>query len=218
MHESEEINGNNEESSIRGRIETMMAKWLDWVDSGETLPAHDNESDRACPDLLSLYTELSAMRQTMSRGLRRTHEEVVGLSRRIPGPGEESAEEVSGKEFALGLAEMFTRMNRISDRMQTPPTGGLFVGNWRSEWSAIRDALDIIRSHFGSVLTAMNIEEIEADDKLFDPSSMMAVSAVDTSDKPDGTVVEVVSPGYRRGDTVLKYAEVTVARNERKLQ
>jgi molecular chaperone GrpE (heat shock protein) len=196
----------------------MMAKWLDWVDSDEAGPVHENESDRECPDLLSLYTELSAMRQTMSRGLRRTHEEVVGLSRQIAAPAEESAEEESGKKFALGLAEMFTRMNRISDRMQTQPEGGVFVGNWRQEWSAVRDALDIIRSHFESILSALSIEEIETDDRLFDPSSMMAVSGVDTDDKPDGMVVEVVSPGYRRGDTVLKYAEVTVARNERKPQ
>ena len=190
-----------------------MGEWFDWVESEDSDEPNEDEVDGECPDLLSFYSEMSAMRHTLSRGLRKTHEEVVGLSQRVPVQSEGVSGPVSEKDFIPGLAGMFTRMNRLLDRMQTPPRGGIFVKNWRHEWDAVRDALDIIRSHFQSILTELGIEEIDARGRLFDPSSMMAVSSVDSNEADDGMVLEVVTPGYRRGDTILKFAEVTVARN-----
>ena len=57
----------------------------------------------------------------------------------------------------------------------------------------------------------LNISEIEAMDREFDPNLMNAVQQVPVEGKESGTVVQVFQKGYRLGDKIIRHATVVVA-------
>ena len=57
----------------------------------------------------------------------------------------------------------------------------------------------------------LNISEIEAMDKEFDPNLMNAVQQIPVEGKESGTVVQVFQKGYRLGDKIIRHATVVVA-------
>jgi molecular chaperone GrpE len=56
------------------------------------------------------------------------------------------------------------------------------------------------------------IMEMDAKGKVFDPHTMCVTATLETDAVPEGTVVEILRPGYMMGDAVLRCAEVRVAR------
>ena len=64
----------------------------------------------------------------------------------------------------------------------------------------------------GQALEKLNITEIEAQDKPFDPNLMNAVQQVPPQDgQESGTVVQVFQKGYKIGDKIIRHATVVVA-------
>ena len=57
----------------------------------------------------------------------------------------------------------------------------------------------------------LNISEIEAMDREFDPNLMNAVQQVSMEGKESGTVVQVFQKGYKLGDKIIRHATVVVA-------
>jgi molecular chaperone GrpE len=106
-------------------------------------------------------------------------------------------------------------MERMRARLTTPPRGGLLTGDWKRQWASLHEGMDILSSHFRDLLAEAGVSRIQSEGKAFDPSCMMAVATKERDDLPDGSVAEEVTPGYRHGERVVKYAEVTVARNRR---
>ena len=72
----------------------------------------------------------------------------------------------------------------------------------------------IIKSQVEDILKRYGLERIESVGE-FDPGIAEAIGEVE-SDKPPGTVVEEVSPGYRLHGKVLRPARVKVAKNKEK--
>ena len=64
-----------------------------------------------------------------------------------------------------------------------------------------------------AVLDSEGITPIDVAGEPFDPRTAEAVSAVDTTEVPDGHVFQELQRGYRIGDRVLRPALVTVASN-----
>ena len=61
-------------------------------------------------------------------------------------------------------------------------------------------------------LAKLNISEIEAMDREFDPNLMNAVQQVPPQDgQESGTVVQVFQKGYKIGDKIIRHATVVVA-------
>ena len=61
-------------------------------------------------------------------------------------------------------------------------------------------------------LTTLQIEEIEALGKPFDPQFMNAVQQVPPAEgQESGTVVQVFQKGYKIGDKIIRHATVVVA-------
>lgn len=58
-------------------------------------------------------------------------------------------------------------------------------------------------------LTKMGVTPIETD--TFDPNVHNAVMHIEDTNLPEGAIVEVFQKGYKKGDTVIRYAMVTVA-------
>ncbi|MBD3344172.1 MAG: nucleotide exchange factor GrpE [Chitinivibrionales bacterium] len=216
--------------SVRDHITKNVTAWLDWLEQ-HTMPVLEDTDDGRCPDLMSLYTEMSALRHVVSTGMRRTVEGIAGISetlgdieqKHFPSETGSTMPDFAGdtdllnKNIVLGLVELFSRMERLARRMQNTPTGGLFVTGWKNEWNSIRDGIEIVQSHFSRLLENMSITRIRTAGQPFDPSCMIAVTTISSDDLPDGAVAEEITPGYRLNDSVLKLAEVTVVRQQKEI-
>lgn len=76
-----------------------------------------------------------------------------------------------------------------------------------------RAGVEIIHRQFKEILTRMGLTEVESEGKPFDPHLHEAVSRVETSDHPEGTVVEVFQKGYSFKDRLVRPAMVAVAQS-----
>jgi len=75
------------------------------------------------------------------------------------------------------------------------------------------EGLEFVRERLLDVLSAEGVRPIETDGEMFDPNLHVAVEATPATDgQPAGSVVQETRRGYHIGDTVLRYAEVIVAR------
>ncbi|MGQ9592163.1 MAG: nucleotide exchange factor GrpE, partial [Planctomycetota bacterium] len=63
-------------------------------------------------------------------------------------------------------------------------------------------------------LEALGVREMLCAGERFDPHRMKAVETEIRGDLPEGQVIEVVRPGFVKGDRILRYAEVRTAVRE----
>lgn len=71
--------------------------------------------------------------------------------------------------------------------------------------------LEMIVKQLTDALASIGLEEIEAEGQPFDPRFHEAVMHVEDETLGENVVVQVLQPGYRLGDTVLRPAMVKVA-------
>ncbi len=74
--------------------------------------------------------------------------------------------------------------------------------------------VEAVERELVKVLDAHNIERIDPAGEPFDPNFHEAMFEVPDSDFPSGTVVQVIQPGYRLHDRLLRPARVGVAKGE----
>jgi molecular chaperone GrpE len=92
----------------------------------------------------------------------------------------------------------------------------LFGGAANAEAVAAVEALHggvrLAFERIDTTLCDMGVAEIDCRGQLFDPQCMRAVDLVETEELLDGTVLDVVRPGYLQHGETLRLAEVKVAR------
>lgn len=76
-----------------------------------------------------------------------------------------------------------------------------------------RAGVEIIQRQFKEILTRMGLSEVESEGKPFDPHLHEAVSRVETTRYPEGTVVDVFQKGYWFKDRLVRPAMVAVAQS-----
>ncbi|HEY3059294.1 MAG TPA: nucleotide exchange factor GrpE [Chloroflexota bacterium] len=69
----------------------------------------------------------------------------------------------------------------------------------------------LVERNVRSLLAADGVERLPAEGAEFDPREHEALGRQPSSDVPDGHVLHVVRPGYRKGDRVIRPAQVIVA-------
>lgn len=80
-----------------------------------------------------------------------------------------------------------------------------------TEADKILEGVNLILKSFNENLAKMDVKEIEALGKTFDPAVHYAVMHVDDESYGESEVVEVLQKGYICGDKVIRYAMVKVA-------
>jgi molecular chaperone GrpE len=70
----------------------------------------------------------------------------------------------------------------------------------------------MILTQFRNALTEVGLEEIDATNKPFDPNFHEAVSQQESTDAPEGQVVQQLRKGYKLRDRLLRPATVIVAK------
>jgi len=76
-----------------------------------------------------------------------------------------------------------------------------------------RQGFQLIRKQLFDVLAKQGVQRIETEGKPFDPHVHHAIERVETSDQPDGAVLEELQAGYSFHGKVLRPAMVRVAVN-----
>ena len=80
-----------------------------------------------------------------------------------------------------------------------------------TEADKILEGMNLILKSFGDSVSKMDVKEIEALGKTFDPNLHYAVMHVEDDAYGENEVVEVLQKGYICGDKVIRYAMVKVA-------
>jgi molecular chaperone GrpE len=79
--------------------------------------------------------------------------------------------------------------------------------------AALQSGIAMIQQQLKSVLIDAGLEEIDAGGKPFDPALHEAVSEQESSDVPEGHVLQLLRKGYKLRDRLLRPATVVVAKN-----
>ncbi len=74
------------------------------------------------------------------------------------------------------------------------------------------EGIEFIYRKLLSLLEKEGIQQIIPVDEMFDPTIHEAVVQEDCPDRESGRIIEVISPGYKMGDRVIRPARVRVAR------
>jgi molecular chaperone GrpE len=77
---------------------------------------------------------------------------------------------------------------------------------------SLRTGIEMVYQQMRKALADAGLEEVEAAGKLFDPNLHEAISQVETTEVPEGQVVQQLRKGYKLRDRLLRPATVIVAR------
>ena len=78
--------------------------------------------------------------------------------------------------------------------------------------SMIYRGMEMVKKQLDEFLVSQGVEEISAEEELFDPSVHEAVSQEECVDLEEGMILRVIRRGYRMSDRLLRPANVVVAR------
>lgn len=79
-----------------------------------------------------------------------------------------------------------------------------------NDLEALREGVKLIAQKFKETLKKQNVKEIEALGLELDTDHHEAVARFDAGKEKKGKIVDVVQPGYKMGDKVLRFAKVVV--------
>lgn len=83
--------------------------------------------------------------------------------------------------------------------------------NHESEDEALKKGVELTLKQFEGVLNGLNVTEIEALGKEFDPNYHNAVMHIDDENYGEKEIVEVLQVGYKMNEKVIRYSMVKVA-------
>lgn len=90
-------------------------------------------------------------------------------------------------------------------------TNRLVLGKTSGDTSGLRQGLEMTLRQFTEILNDMDVKEIEAQEKEFNPNFHLAVVHVEDESYRPNTVIEVLQKGYIHKDKVIRYSTVKVA-------
>lgn len=105
-----------------------------------------------------------------------------------------------------GSAECVKNFLPLMDDLQR----ALEVIEKSNDLEALREGVKLIAQKFRETLKKQNVKEIEALGLELDTDHHEAVARFDAGKEKKGKIVDVVQPGYKMGDKVLRFAKVVV--------
>ena len=86
------------------------------------------------------------------------------------------------------------------------------TGSMSEETKLWAQGFQMILSQFKEVLTGNGVTEFSSAGTLFDPALHQAVEMEETTNVPEGTIIEEFVKGYKSGDRTIRPAQVKVAK------
>lgn len=132
--------------------------------------------------------------------LLRNQAELINFKRR--------KEEETSKLLKYSSQDIMTKLLPIIDSFQRAIA--MDDNDKTDEVSKFLEGFEMIYKNLLEILKSEEVEEIEALDKEFDPNIHQAVMMEENKDKPSGTILKVLQPGYKLKDRVIRPAMVIV--------
>lgn len=191
-------------------------------------------ADRMAP-LRDLFSRIEAVREAHAEALseaRRMAREALSAREGRHRDEVREAERRSRKELLEHLLDLRDRLGRglevsrshlqgTRTRPPRTPLGRLLRGR-RDALRAAVEAVGALQEGYGMALEHLDeklrelgVSEIECTGGTFDPHTMCAAEVEETERVPEGTVLEVLRPGYLWGEMLLRAAQIKVARAPR---
>jgi molecular chaperone GrpE len=114
------------------------------------------------------------------------------------------------KEDAIKFAgeSVMERLLPVIDNFEL----GLQAAQGSADTKSLVQGLQMVMSQFQGFLREIGVQAIEAAGQPFDPHAHEAMGEVETSEHPEGTVVNQTRKGYRLKEKLLRPASVFVAK------
>jgi molecular chaperone GrpE len=160
------------------------------------------EDGAAADDLETVRAELAEIEQKADEYLRlaqRTQADFVNYRRRIE---EERAQQM--RDANLSYVKRLLPVLDDFERAMASGTPAELESNWGK-------GIQLVERNLRGLLTADDVQRIDVEGAEFDPREHEAVGSQPSADVAEGHVLHVVRPGYRKGDRIIRPAQVVVA-------
>ena len=171
-------------------------------DQHEDAAVVDDAQPQAGDDLETLRAELAELAQKADEYLRlaqRTQADFVNYRRRTE---EERAQQARDANVAY-LQRLLPVLDDFERALSSATPEDL-----ESSWGK---GILLVDRNLRGLLTADDVQRISAEGAEFDPREHEALGRQPSADVPEGHVVHVVRPGYRKGERILRPAQVIIA-------
>lgn len=191
-HDEKQNIGENQEKS-HSEIQESETKTED--DLEEVIESSLIETTKKLESEISTLKDLILREKAENQNLRRRHEKEL-----------EESHKYAITSFARDLIEVQEDMQRALDNL---PKEGL---ENNAVIKNMFEGLELIKNSLSKVFDKYGIIRIYPLDQNFDHNFHQAIVQVPTSDKPQGTVMQVIQAGYVIKDRLLRPALVAVAK------
>ncbi len=184
-----QVESNEEELAKPDEIEADL-------DEAPDQPEHE-------PSEIMLQHELEqtkAQAQEYLEGWQRARAEFANYKKRVT----RDQEDVRLRIAADTLSKYLGVIDDLERALKERPEDG--------EAAAWAEGIELIYRKTYGVLETEGVEVIDAEGEHFDPNMHEAISHDESDDHEEGDIIEVVQPGYRLGERVLRPAMVRVAK------
>ena len=169
----------------------------------EALPEELPDKPEHEPSEIMLQHELEqskAQAQEYLEGWQRARAEFANYKKRVARDQEDARLRIAADTLTKYLGVIDDLERALKER----PEDG--------EAAAWAEGIELIYRKMFGVLETEGVEVINAEGEHFDPTLHEAISHDESEDHEEGDVIEVVQPGYRLGERVLRPAMVRVAK------
>lgn len=189
-------NKNQKEEKLKKEPETMEEEILE----------EEKELDEALSDIES-YEQGDEEENGLIAALKREKEEYVNMLKRERADFENYRKrnaDLAACSYLNGVADTVKSILPVIDNLERA-----LASNCSD--NAMTEGIQMIQRQLMETLSSYGLEEIEAQDREFDPEYMHAVMQVEKEEGQDsGCVTEVLQKGYTLKGKVIRYAMVKV--------
>jgi molecular chaperone GrpE len=184
-----DLESESEEISIEGEASAE-------VENGEEPFSMDDE-------LSTLHSELDDIRSKAEEyldGWQRARAEFANFKKRVQKEREASRSFITAEILSKYLTVVDDFERALNDRPEDEAS---------EAWA---EGVDMIYRKLKNILEAEGVEEISAEGEQFDPNFHEAISFAESDDHSEGEIVEVIQPGYKIKERIIRPAVVLVAK------
>jgi molecular chaperone GrpE len=187
-----------------------MKKADSHAQKAETVPATSGAADVAAPAAEITPEQLAELKARAAKAdehwdrLLRTAADFENFKKRAARERHEAAQSAAAGLIykLLPVLDHFEMAQAAAQNAQAPQSGMV----------ALQDGIAMVQQQLKSILTETGLEEVDANGQAFDPTLHEAVSQLETTDAPEGQVVQQIRKGYKMRDRLLRPATVVVAK------
>jgi molecular chaperone GrpE len=170
--------------------------------AGETDPVATIDATSVTPEQLTELKERAAKAEEHWDRLLRTTADFDNFKKRAARE-KQDATKFANENLLQKLIPILDNFDMALSATQTAQTDAV---------QSLQTGVNMIHQQLKNVMAEAGLEEVDANGKAFDPNLHEAVSQQETSDVPEGHVVQQLRKGYKFRERLLRPASVVVAK------